>query len=130
MAFSRNFDLLAFRGKTSENKNNVLCCTASEKQRHDRICESVPRYERTYRTAAGHSADTGCLSGMAEEEKRLAITNAHSIFTKGVTSHCTVAGTRMMRCPLLPENRTLVAWGHTLSAFYRLGKAYIFNPTF
>lgn len=47
-----------------------------------------------------------------------------------VTSHCTVAGTRMMRCTLLPKNRTLVAWGHTLSAFYRLGKAYIFNPTF
>ena len=76
------------------------------------------------------TAPTGCLSGMAEKEKRLAITKAHSIFTKDVTSHCTVAGTRMMRCPLLPKNRTLVAWGHTLSAFYRIGKAYIFNPAF
>lgn len=63
-------------------------------------------------------------------KQRLAITTAHSIFAKNVTSYRTVAGTRMIRCPLLPKNRNIGVLGHTLSAADALGKALIFYPAF
>ena len=70
------------RFQTSEKVNSVLCCTALGKQRHDwipRACQDARKHIAWLQSDARQSAGKGCLSGMAEGEKRTAITTDRAV---------------------------------------------------
>ena len=81
------------RFQTSEKVNSVLCCTALGKQRHDwipRACQDARKHIAWLQSDARQSAGKGCLSGMAEGEKRTAITTDRAVEEKLPLHYCAV----------------------------------------